>query len=78
MEREHSKEKQKLVKDKDAGEHRSPWPHTDMLLRRLISQGPAHKGEPDQGQDGESCSRAAEGSVNQPRASYSQSLKLPS
>jgi hypothetical protein len=64
MEREHSKEKQKLVKDKDAGEH-LPWPHVDTLLKSITSKGPVNQGESNQGQDGESRSRAAEGIVNQ-------------
>ena len=59
MERDHAKEKQKLVKDKDAGTFHVS--QATLAMRNLThfvmsSQRATHQGEPDENQNGESGS----------------------
>ena len=55
QEREYAKEKQKLVKDKDAGPLFSDFMHKLMFNRLCsLSQDAVDQGEPDEDQDGES------------------------
>ena len=62
MERYHAKEKQKLVKDKDAGECCTTRSRITMLtcIRPDYSQRSVNKGEPDKDEDGEPRARVAE------------------
>jgi len=61
LERDHAKEKQKLVKDKDAGAY--CFISLDALYSYFSSQKPVDKNKPDQDQDGESRPRVAKGLI---------------
>ena len=67
MERDHAKEKQKLVKDKDAGERYLTGSRIGILtcMRPDCSQRSVNKGEPDKDEDGESGTGTAEGERRQ-------------
>ena len=60
MEREHQKEKQKLLKDKDAGAF-MPAFHPHSHLDTYCSEEPTNEGESDKDKDGEPGTGITEG-----------------
>ena len=60
MEREHQKEKQKLLKDKDAGAFMHPF-HPHSHFDTHCSEKPTNEGKSDKDKDGESGTGITEG-----------------
>lgn len=61
IERDHSKEKQKLQKDKDTGSQLSSMMKTSSCLSMTISEEPVNESKPSESEIGELRSRPAEG-----------------